>query len=62
MKKVSLRVAYEVGTKIKHDGGVWQVIGYEYIKGRGTRYILFVVKNGEPQWLYLYDFELKNIF
>lgn len=61
MKKVTLRVAYEVGDTIKHDGGVWKVIGYEYVKGRGVRYITLAVRNGTPEWLYLYDFEIKSL-
>lgn len=61
MKKITLRVTYEIGDKIKHNGGVWKVVGYEHVKGRGIRYIVLAVKNGALEWLYLYDFELKSL-
>lgn len=61
MKKVTFSVTYEVGDKIKHDGGYYKVIGYEFVPKRGTRYIVMSIKNGTPEWTYLYDFELKGL-
>lgn len=61
MKSVTFKVKYEIGETIKNDGGVFKVIGYEFIKGRGTRYALLVVRNGTTEWLYLYDFEISLI-
>lgn len=61
MKSVTFKVKYEIGETIKNDGGVYKVIGYEFIKARGTRYILLSLKNGTPEWIYLYDFEISLI-
>lgn len=59
--KHTLTVKHEIGQTIKNDGGVYKVIGYEFVQGRGIRYILLSLKNGTPEWLYLYDFEIKLI-
>jgi rRNA maturation protein Rpf1 len=59
MKSVTFKVAYDIGQTLKNDGGVYKVIGYEFIKGRGTRYVLLHAKSGSPEWLYVYDFEIK---
>lgn len=61
MKKHTLSVRYEIGDKIKNDGGIYKVIGYEFVKSRGIRYILLSLKNGTPEWIYLYDFEISLI-
>jgi hypothetical protein len=37
------------------------VIGFEYIEGRGVRYILLNNINSDIKWEYLYDFEIENI-
>lgn len=59
MKKHTLSVVYEIGQKIKTDGAIYKVIGFEFIKSRGTRYILLSLRHGNPEWIYLYDFEIK---
>ena len=59
--KFTIQLDYSVGDKIRHDGGVWKVIGFEYVKGRGIRYILLTVKNQVLEWLYLFSFEIKAL-
>lgn len=61
MKSFTFKVKYSIGETIKNDCGIYKVIGYEYIKGRGTRYALLSLKNGSPDWLYMYDFEIDLI-
>ncbi len=61
MKSFTFKVKYEIGETIKNDGGILKVIGYEYIKSRGARYILLSLKNGNPEWVYMYDFEIDLI-
>lgn len=59
MKKHTLSVAYEIGQTIKTDGTIYKVVGFEFVKSRGIRYILLSLKNNTPEWIYLYDFEIK---
>lgn len=60
MKKFTFSVRYDIGEKIVHDGGYYKVIGYEYVKGRGVRYIL-LTKDSKISWEYLHDFEIAMI-
>lgn len=61
IQKVTHSVVHKVGERIIKDCGVFKVIGYEFVQGRGTRYILLTAKNGNPEWSYLYDFEIKSL-
>lgn len=61
MKSVTFKVKHTIGETIKNDCGIYKVIGYEFVKNRGTRYILLSVKNGVAEWSYLYDFEISLI-
>lgn len=61
IQKVTHCVRYKIGERIKKDCGVFKVMGYEFVQGRGTRYILFTARNGTPEWTYLYDFEIKSL-
>lgn len=57
-----MKLKYKVGEKVKTDYGILKVIGYEYIQGRGIRYILLRLDtNGGPVWDYMFDFEIKMI-
>lgn len=60
MKKFTFTVKYEIGETIKHDGGFYKVIGYEFVKSRGIRYIL-LTKEGKITWDYLFDFEIQML-
>ena len=57
--KVNLK--YKIGKKIKTDSKIMTVIGFEYIEGRGLRYILLNASENNIDWRYLYDFEIENI-
>jgi len=61
MKSVTFKVKYDIGETIKNDGGIFKVIGYEFVKGRGIRYALLTARNGTVEWLYMYDFEIALI-
>lgn len=59
--KFPLGVKYKIGEIISGCAKLYSVIGYEYVEGRGLRYILASVDKEGVQWTYLYEFEIKNI-
>lgn len=58
MIDISFKVKYKIGEVLKRDTGLYKIIGYEFVKSRGIRYILLSAKNGSPEWIYLYAFEI----
>lgn len=59
MAKFSFEVKYAIGEEIKWDGGIFKVIGYSYIEGRGLQYIVMSSVSGKVDWQYFYEFEIK---
>ena len=57
-----MKLKYKVGERVKTDYGILKVIGYEFVKSRGIRYILIRLDtNGAVLWDYMSDFEIKMI-
>lgn len=54
----SFKVKYAIGQSIKYDKGIFKVVGYEYVKSRGIRYILLANNGLSMTREYLYDFEI----
>ena len=57
--KVDLK--YKIGEKIKSDERIYTVIGFDYVKERGLRYILLHVVDGKAVWEFMYAFEIEAI-
>lgn len=57
--KVNLK--YKIGQRIKSETRVFIVIGFEYVPERSMRYILLHQKDGVPEWLYLFEFEIESL-
>jgi len=58
---MNIKLKYTIGESIKTLGLIYKVIGFEYVKDRGIRYILLHMDGGKGNWEYLYDFEIKMI-
>lgn len=61
MAKFSFEVKYKIGEEIKWDGGIFKVIGYSYIEGRGIQYVVMASNSGKLEWQYFYEFEIEMI-
>jgi len=51
---------YKIGQKLKFNDRVVTVIGFDYVEGRGLRYIVLWI-DGKPGWECLYDFEIEAL-
>lgn len=58
---MNINLKYNPGEKVKTEHKILMCIGFEYIKGRGIRYIFLTLDCGKPLWEYLYDFEIKML-
>ncbi len=56
-----VKLDYKIGEKIIISDYVMIVIGFEYLEGRGMRYILLTVNGNATEWRYLYTFEIKAL-
>lgn len=59
MKDHKISLKYNIGQTIKTSGCLYKVIGYEYIKDRGIKYIILGVDGIEPRRFYVYESELS---
>ncbi len=58
---MKVKLKYKLGGKIKTEGKMYTVIGFDYVIERGLRYVLLHVENGKTQWEYLHEFEIEAI-
>lgn len=58
---MNIKLKHEIGETINAKERKYKVIGFEYVKGRGIRYILLHTNGGQVQWEYMYGFDIKAI-
>lgn len=58
---MNIKLDYDIGEEIKTQTHIYKVIGFEYIPGRATRYILMYADNGDIKNIYLYKYEIKML-
>lgn len=58
---MQIPLKYKIGQKIRGHERVYIIIGFEYVPDRSIRYILMHQKDGAPEWIYMYEFEILAV-
>jgi len=58
---MQVELKYKIGEVIELFDRKVRVIGFEYIVGRGIRYVLLWATDDKIDWQFLYEFEIESL-